>query len=147
MQLACDRVLLIYSGFTLQGTTELFKRFATYDVNVTESQTERGLEAVLAAFWHTCSTFLLPYTTYAWIVFRQACRSQVTLNVYKYTELVIQLANYMSSFVLLAFSIHKTMRKQYNHHPQKQQILHFSRFTHRCLHCFFIPSCSSLFLI
>lgn len=59
MQLACDYVLLIYSSFTLGATTELFKRFATYDVNVTESQTERGLKTVLDAFWHTHITFHL----------------------------------------------------------------------------------------
>lgn len=69
MQLACDHVLLIYSGFTLQDTTELFKSFAASEVNVTESQTARGVETVLAAFWHTHSTFGLYNTIQAWIMF------------------------------------------------------------------------------
>lgn len=69
VQLACDHVLLVYSGFTLEDTTELFKSFAAYDVNITESQTARGLETVLAAFWHTRSTFCLYNPTWAWIMF------------------------------------------------------------------------------
>lgn len=59
MQLACDHVFLIYSGFILQATTELLKMFAPYSLNVTESQTERSLGTVPTGFCHISRHFTL----------------------------------------------------------------------------------------